>query len=157
MANLIKKVIVLFLLLIAVFAVYMAKNKETREEVLIKLGLAASKDFKIPEDIKIGMDNINMDKIASPVKEEIQEPKEEVQPVAEQEVKTEKSAAPAAQISLDEIASQIEEIGRQVELVQKEVEIMIAMNGIQQQIHDLASQAKELNLECPDCNVLSSS
>ncbi|KPJ55345.1 hypothetical protein AMJ47_00535 [Parcubacteria bacterium DG_72] len=174
MANLIKKVIVLGLLLVAVFAVYLAKNQDLREDVLIRLGLAASKDFKIPEDIKIGMEDINIDRLELKEEQAAAEDTEEVQFILEKETSegAEEASEEAGEegvgigsveawedepkLSLEEIEEQIGEIVQQVELIRQEVDILVAMDKIKQEIKDLANQAEELNLECSACNILSS-
>ena len=170
MANLIKKVIVLGLLLVAVFAVYLAKNQDFREDVLTRLGLAASKDFRIPEEIKISMEDINIDKLKLG-EEAVAEESEEVQFVLGEETREEideqideegigissvEAWKDEPRLSLEEIEEQIGEIVQQVELISQEVDILIAMGEIKQEINDLANQAEELNLECSDCNILSS-
>lgn len=168
MANLIKKVVVLGLFLAVVFAVYLVKNKDTREDVLLKLGLAASKDFKIPEDIKIDMADINMDKLALDEKIEPHQPQSEpetpvVTPVAAPEegigstsVEAWKDEQPVKKLTLGEIEDQVKEIGRQVETIEKETDILLAMGEIQKEINDLAQKASEFNLECSICSSLTS-
>ena len=171
MANLIKKVIVLGLLLIAVFAVYLTRNQDLREDVLIRLGLAASKDFKIPEEIKIGMEDINIDRLELE-EEAVVEDTEEVQFMLERKEISEEVDEEVVeegigigsveaweeepQLSLEEIEEQVGKIVQQVELIRQEVDILIAMDEIKQEIKDLADQAEELDLECSDCNILSS-
>lgn len=141
MANLIKKVVVLTLLLVVVFAVYLSKNIDFKDNVLIRLGLASSKDFMIPEDIKINVSDINMDKIASfeevaeivVVEDEVVEVKVEIdseEGVGVGSVEAWEDESPSS-LSLEDIGKQVQEIAQQVELIKKEVDILIAMNEMQ--------------------------
>ncbi len=163
MANLIKKVIVLSLLLVAVFAVYVAKNQDLRGDVLIRLGLAASKDFKIPEEIVIGMEDINIGSL------ELEEEAEEVgivevQPSLQAATTGEEQSsleATASQggigvgsveawedkplVSLEDIEKQVGEIAQQIELIRQEIGILVAMNEVRQEIKDLAREKNILS------------
>ena len=158
--------------MIAVFAVYLAKNQNLREDVLIRLGLAASKDFKVPEDIKIGMEDININKLE--MKEAVAEDSEEAQFMLEEEAGEEaveeikqtseqgmgigsvEAWEDEPQLSLEEIEQEIAEIAQRVDLIRQEVDILVAMNEIKQEIKNLANQAEEFNLECSACDILSS-
>jgi len=153
MANLIKKVVVLTLLLVIIGAVYLVKNKDVREGVLIKLGLAASRDFKIPEDIKIGMEDINIEKLTPAVPEEITPSPEASAPAeavankstGEEGVGVGSVEAGEEEITLEDIEKQVQEISQQVELIKKEVDILISINEIQQEIKELADQENNLS------------
>lgn len=178
MANFIKKVILLSLLLIIVFAVYLTKNQDLRENLLIRLGLAASKDFRVPEDIKIGMEDINVDRLNLEEEKAAEEPEETTTPFAFEEVEEPEVQVPSSteviveeegvgvgsveawedspSLSLEEIGEQVAEIAKQVELISEEVDILIAMNEVKQDIKNLSNQAGELDLDCSTCNNLSS-
>ena len=169
MANIIKKALVLGFLLVIVFAVYLVKSKDARENVLLRLGLAASKDFKIPQDIKINASDINMEKLGAsqlPEKPETEETEETEETAVTSEEGTGVSSIEAWQepetvtvekpVSLSEIETQVREISQQVEKIQKQTDILVAINGIQKEIKQLSQEAKEMNLECSGCNILSS-
>jgi len=163
MANLLKKVIILSLLFLAVITVYIVKNEDAREGVLLRLGLASSKDFKIPEDIKIEEDDINLSSLAGNKEQNSEENVEasfgeEYEDAEKTEYGGEAvvAVAQAEEITLEEMGVQIEEIGRQVEIIAKEVDILIAINEIQKEIKNLADRAEDFNLDCVECNILSS-
>jgi len=166
MANIIKKALVLGFLLVIVFAVYLVKSKDARENVLLRLGLAASKDFKIPQDIKINASDINMEKLGASQLPEKPETEETEETAVTSEEGTGVSSIEAWQepetvtvekpVSLSEIETQVREISQQVEKIQKQTDILVAINGIQKEIKQLSQEAKEMNLECSGCNILSS-
>jgi len=166
MANIIKKALVLGFLLVIVFAVYLVKSKDARENVLLRLGLAASKDFKIPQDIKINASDINMEKLGASQLPEKPETEETEETAVTSEEGTGASSIEAWQepetvtvekpVSLSEIETQVREISQQVEKIQKQTDILVAINGIQKEIKQLSQEAKEMNLECSGCNILSS-
>ena len=163
MANIIKKALVLGFLLVIVFAVYLVKSKDARENVLLRLGLAASKDFKIPQDIKINASDINMEKLGAsqlpekPETEETAVTSEEGTGASSIEAWEEPETITVEKpVSLSEIETQVREISQQVEKIQKQTDILVAINGIQKEIKQLSQEAKEMNLECSGCNILSS-
>lgn len=165
MANLLKKVIILSLLFLAVITVYIVKNEDAREGVLLRLGLASSKDFKIPEDIKIEEDDINLSSLAGNQEQNSEEDEDIEASLGEEYEDAEKTeyrgeavvaVAQVEEITLEEMGVQIEEIGRQVEIIAKEVDILIAINEIQKEIKNLADRAEDFNLDCVECNILSS-
>jgi len=166
MTDLSKKIGVLLFLLVIVAGVYLIRNDKARQDLLLKLGLAASKDFEIPQDIKIDLSDIDIDSLAVEKVdfEDASDSKEAQEPEKLENRAAEDLAEPVAvnkEMSLQEIEQGVEEIAKQVDKIKKQVDILIAMNEIQKEIKDLASQAEELEIqdvevECFDCNSLTS-
>ena len=167
MTNLLRKVFILSLLFLIVISVYLIKNESARTDVFARLGLASSKDFQIPDNIKIGLDDIYMERIAVEDEEEessyaeVREREEEGVGSTSIEAWEEKPTdnmiviAPH-EISLEEVEEQIVQITQEIEKLQKQMKILIAMNEIEQEINNLAEEAEGVDIECSDCNILSS-
>ena len=179
MTNLLRKVFILSLLFLIVISVYLIKNESARTDVFARLGLASSKDFQIPDNIKIGLDDIYMERIT--IEEEEEEEESSYAEVIEREEEEPASAEASAgevgstsieaweekptdnmiviaphEISLEEVEEQIVQITQEIEKLQKQMKILIAMNEIEQEINNLAEEAEGVDIECSDCNILSS-
>jgi len=163
MANLLRKVFILVLLFLIVISVYLIKDEEAREDVFVRLGLASSKDFQIPDNIKIGLDDIRLEdrtvEEESSYTEVIEEEEEEgigSTSVEAWEEKPEDIVIAPQKVTLEEIEEQIAQISQEVEKLQKQMKILVAMSEIEQEINNLAEEAEGVDIECPECNILSS-
>lgn len=162
MTNLLRKVFILILLSLIVVSVYLIKNETAREDVFVRLGLASSKDFKIPDNIKIDAEDIYVERIETEEESSYTEVVEEEEGIgstsmeAWEERPEDLVVIAPKEISLEEIEEQIVQITKEVEKLQNQLKILVAVNEIQQEINNLAEEAEEMDLECPECNILSS-
>lgn len=147
MTDLFKKVFILLVLFLLVFAVYLIKNPDIKDGLLAKINIFNAEEFRISEDIEIEEKDINIDNLIEEEGEETEEQEENIEEEEKEENKVviakKREVRPA---DLKDIEKQIAEISEKVEKIEKEVKILAEINRIQKEINHLTERAGGLSV-----------